>query len=211
MFGNKAALIAELETENRDLRMKATFHRIDMTTERMKVSEYLARLSESEASVKQLSAKLALAERAFDSAKRITDKAKAELDEAISGNHALYEEGVKAQTEILELKADIAEQVRVNRSYAEGIGEERRVNDNLRGQLKMHMNSTYGKPRHFFIDTDSVDTTKPEPEPEPETGYGPEYVKLQRKVKRLKAKVAKLTKHNKALSVEVLQSRNGMM
>lgn len=201
MFGNKAALIAELETENRDLRMKATFHRIDMTTERMKVSEYLARLSESEASVKQLSAKLALAERAFDSAKRITDQAKAELDEAISANHELYEEGVKAQAEILELKADIADQVRINRAYATEIGGLREeINFHRTNEARTVIQSIFGEP----------DNT-PVQEPEPETGYGPEYLKLQRQVKRLKAKVAKLTKHNKALSAEVLQSRNSMM
>ena len=143
--------------------------------------------------IEHINRKLVLAERAAKT--------------AIDANEELDRLHAKDQLEIRELKADISEQVRINRVYAQEVGSQREVINGL-----MVIDTS----RFFKPGSSMFTAAKPEPEPEPEPteepqqGYGPEYLKLQRKVKRLKARVKKLTSDNKAMATQILRTRNSM-
>ena len=122
----------------------------------------------------------------------------------IDANGELVRLHAKDWLEIRELKADIAEQVRVNRAYAGEIGSLcERLERHHEQDMKHVVEGIFG-PKEALPDPDPVPTE------ETNRGYGPEYLKLQRQVKRLKARVKKLTSDNKAMAAEILHNRNSM-
>lgn len=215
MFGSKAARIEELEEELRDVRFGRSMDKADQIIANMKIKNQQSRIEKLEASNRSARASLLSADR------RIHLFAQ-ERDEVMVANTELYEEGVKAQTEILELKADIAEQGRVNRQHAAEIGDAREnaamwkhrhdVQVNAREAHKATNHCTPASNRsllNFFLDTDSVKSDQ-ESEPEPSRIFEEQLAKRDKTIKRLKAKVKKLTSDNKAMAAEVLHNRNSM-